>query len=78
MVFLTSSQRFHQVFGTMGVLHFLSPFLPFEGPKIEEGYRRLITYNSDHVVDGMLQMNKVDSDGAIGRDEQISLMNNAY
>ena len=54
MVFLTRGQRFQQVFGPCGFLHFLSPFLPFECPKIDEGYRRIITYNSDFVVNGVV------------------------
>ena len=54
MVFLTTGQRFEQVFGPFGILHFISPFLPFECPKIDEGYRRIITYNSDCVVNGVV------------------------
>jgi len=36
------TEKFSQVFGTMGLLHFLFPLLPFEEPYIEPGYRRLI------------------------------------
>ena len=57
MVFLTRRQRFQQVFGPFGLLHFLSPFLPFENPKVDEGYRRILTYNSDIVVNGVVVCN---------------------
>ena len=36
------SENFKNVFGTMGLLHFLFPLLPFEEPYIEPGYRRLL------------------------------------
>ena len=51
------NQRFSQVFGPCGFLHFFFPFLPFEAPLVDEGYRRIITYNSDYVVDGMVVTN---------------------
>ena len=54
MVYLTASERFRLVFGEFGLLHFFSPILPFQNPKVDEGYRRIITYNSDYVANGML------------------------
>ena len=35
-------EKFSRVFGTLGILHFLFPFLPFEEPFMEPGYRRLL------------------------------------
>lgn len=57
MIYLSMNQRFSQVFGPCGFLHFFFPFLPFEAPLVDEGYRRIITYNSDYVVDGMVVTN---------------------
>ena len=39
---LDFSEKFKNVFGTMGLLHFFLPFLPFEEPYLEPGYRRLL------------------------------------
>jgi len=39
---LNYGEKFRNVFGTMGILHFLFPFLPFEEPYLEPGYRRLL------------------------------------
>ena len=57
MVYLSANQRFNQVFGYCGFLHSFFPILPFEPPQVDEGYRRIITYNSDYVVDGMVYTN---------------------
>ena len=57
MIYLNMNQRFSRVFGPCGLLHFFFPFLPFEAPPVDEGYRRIITYNSDYVVDGMVITN---------------------
>lgn len=72
MVYLSRSQRFRQVFGPIGFLHFISPFLPFENPRIDEGYRRIITYNSDFVVNGVV----VATGDNWENQEQLSLLEN--
>lgn len=73
MIFMTNGQRFTNVFGKCGMLHFLCPFLPFPNPRVDEGYRRIITYNSDRVVDGLvITTNFNDSN-----DERFSLLDNA-
>jgi hypothetical protein len=36
---LGPAQNFAQVFGRRGFLHFLFPFLPFPGPRVEPAYR---------------------------------------
>jgi hypothetical protein len=47
--------RFREVFGTFGLLHFLVPMVPFDGqPEPVVGYRRVITYNNDYVYNGMI------------------------
>ncbi len=51
-----------QVFGECGWLHFLVPLVPFEGPKPELGYRRIITYNHDYIVDGTIYSSEQDLD----------------
>lgn len=73
MVYLTRGQRFRQVFGPMGILHFASPFLPFEKPRIDEGYRRIITYNSDFVVNGVVVATNTDT---YENQENLSLLEN--
>ena len=77
MVYLTKGQRFRNVFGPCGLLHFLSPFLPFECPRIDEGYRRIITYNSDLVVNGVVVMNTLNHENQDIDEEQKSLLENA-
>lgn len=72
MVYLSHSQRFRQVFGPLGILHFISPFLPFENPRIDEGFRRIITYNSDFVVNGVV----VASGDFQENQEELSLLEN--
>lgn len=52
---LTAGQRFELVFGSCGLMHFLVPFVPYDGPPVDEGYRRIITYNSDYVRNGMVR-----------------------
>ena len=42
VVRLDASEKFRSVFGTMGLLHFFFPLLPFEEPYLEPGYRRLL------------------------------------
>ena len=77
MVYLSPSQRFKQVFGQCGLLHFLSPFLPFDSPKVDDGYRRIITYNSDYVVNGMVYAAPHDTD-SVSREEQLRLLDAQY
>ena len=74
MVYYGPFQRFEQVFGPCGILHFLSPFLPFEDPKVDLGYRRIITYNSDYVVNGVA----VQADDFTNREEQMRLLDTQY
>lgn len=81
MVYLTRGQRFRNVFGgrgPLGLLHFITPFLPFESPRIDEGYRRIITYNSDCVVNGVVVMKSsmCEQDQDI-EEEQHRLLDNA-
>ena len=64
---LSSSQRFRMVFGDCGYLHFLFPFLPFYVPEVDEGYRRIITYNQDYVLNGMVVTNE--------KEEEMCLLN---
>ena len=74
MVYLTAGERFRQVFGECGLLHFFSPILPFQNPKVDEGYRRIITYNSDYVANGML-VSPSNFDGHENtNDEQLRLL----
>ena len=76
MVYLTKGQRFRNVFGPCGLLHFLSPFLPFECPRIDDGYRRIITYNSDYVVNGVVVMNPNNHENQDIDEEQHRLLDN--
>jgi len=76
MVYLTKGQRFRNVFGPCGLLHFLSPFLPFECPRIDDGYRRIITYNSDCVVNGVVIMNPNNHESQDIDEEQHRLLDN--
>jgi len=81
VVYLTRGQRFRNVFGgrgPLGLLHFITPFLPFESPRIDEGYRRIITYNSDCVVNGVVVMKSsmCEQDQDI-EEEQHRLLDNA-
>ena len=75
MVYYGPFQRFEQVFGPCGILHFLSPFLPFEDPKVDLGYRRIITYNSDYVVNGVAVQQ---ADDFTTREEQMRLLDTQY
>jgi len=57
----TKWDRFRQIFGgSLGFLHFLFPFLPSLGPcgvlpsVVEDGYRRIVTYNNDYISNGMV------------------------
>jgi len=54
---VTRWERFQTVFGgSLGILHFVTPFLPCGAlePAIEHGYRRIVTYNNDYIVNGMV------------------------
>ena len=56
-------KNFADVFGQLGWLHFLVPWLPFEGgPEAELGYRRLIIYNNDYVHEGTIRTAEVSLD----------------
>ena len=51
---------FREVFGDFGLFHFVFPFSPFEGqPTPVEGYRRVISYNHDFVLNGMVHTSDV-------------------
>lgn len=51
-----------QVFGPCGWLHFLVPIVPFDGPEPVVGYRRIITYNNDYILDGTVFTSEADLD----------------
>ena len=52
--------HFREVFGDFGLFHFVFPFTPFEGqPTPVEGYRRVISYNHDFVLNGMVHTSDV-------------------
>jgi len=52
---MSKCEKFTNVFGTCGLLHFVSPFLPFgQDPVVEAGYRRIVTFNNDYVLNGMV------------------------
>jgi len=52
--------HFREVFGDFGLIHFLFPFTPFDGqPTPVEGYRRVISYNHDFVLNGMVHTSDV-------------------
>ena len=48
--------RFTVVFGSCGLLHFLFPAFPYLGrpAAVENGYRRIVTYNNDYILNGMV------------------------
>ena len=50
----TCCQRFRDVFGDCGLLHFFVPMVPFDMPKAEVGYRRLLMYNNDYILNGTI------------------------
>ena len=52
--------HFRDVFGDFGIFHFLFPLSPFDGqPAPVEGYRRVISYNHDFVLNGMVHTSDV-------------------
>lgn len=55
-------EHFEQVFGTCGWIHFLIPWVPFEMPKVEMGYRRIITYNNDYIMNGTIYTSEANLD----------------
>ena len=48
--------RFRLVFGSYGFMHFISAFNPLErnASVVEAGYRRIVTYNNDYIVNGVV------------------------
>ncbi len=49
------AERFAEVFGNCGLLHFLVPLVPMGGePEAPVGYRRIIVYNNEYVKDGSI------------------------
>ena len=53
---------FEDVFGQCGLLHFLLPMVPFEMPKAELGYRRIVTFNNDYVDNGTIRTSETSLD----------------
>ncbi|XP_071744904.1 uncharacterized protein [Lepeophtheirus salmonis] len=51
---LEIKNTYSDVFGSCGWIVFLIPFTPFSLPPIEPGYRRIITYNNDFVLNGVV------------------------
>ena len=52
---MSKCEKFINVFGTFGFLHFVCPFLPFgEESVTEPGYRRIVTYNNDYILNGVV------------------------
>ena len=49
-------ERFRLAFGSFGFMHFLTAFNPLNRrpPAVEQGYRRIVTYNNDYVQNGMV------------------------
>nr|ACO15224.1 Probable palmitoyltransferase ZDHHC21 [Caligus clemensi] len=45
---------YSDVFGSCGWIVILIPFTPFSLPSIDPGYRRIITYNNDFVLNGIV------------------------
>jgi hypothetical protein len=43
---ISYSDRFYDVFGQCGILHFVIPLVPFDMPRAEVGYRRIVTFNN--------------------------------
>ena len=56
------ASRFTDVFGQCGLLHFLMPYVPFEMPKVQHGYRRIIIYNNDFILNGTIQTSETNLD----------------
>ena len=53
---MSQCERFRLVFGNFGFMHFLTAFNPLNrrAPAVEQGYRRIVTYNNDYVQNGMV------------------------
>ena len=53
---MTACERFRLVFGPCGLMHFITAFNPLNrrSPAVEEGYRRIVTYNNDYILNGMV------------------------
>ncbi len=56
------TRRFRDVFGECGWLHLLVPVVPFEMPKVDMGYRRIITYNNDYIMNGTIHTSEENLD----------------
>ena len=54
--------NFLEVFGQCGFLHFLVPLVPFDAPKPPVGYRRIITYNNDYILNGTIHTSEENLD----------------
>ena len=53
---MTYCERFRLVFGSCGMMHFICAFNPLSrrSPVLEQGFRRIVTYNNDYILNGMV------------------------
>lgn len=56
---MTIAEKFQQVFGSCGLLYFIFPFVPFDSPEVEPGYRRIITYGNEFYGSGTHKTNVI-------------------